>query len=88
MKLKITAFLMAALLIISMTSIVALAADTNSIGVIGKIEVTSPTTENTNIPNKPTSPETGDFIAIGGIVFLAVSCGAVAVVSAKKSRKI
>lgn len=47
-------------------------------------DVTSPQSNNTNVPEKETSPQTGDFFSIGLIAVAAVVlCGAAAVVLKK-----
>ncbi len=81
MKIRIVALIMTAVLLLSTMSVVAFA------GVSGRVDVISPSGDNTDVDPKPVAPETGDALSTGGIAVLAVVCGAVAAASAVKARK-
>lgn len=50
-------------------------------------EVVSPEHNNTDVEADPVSPQTGYAATIAGVAVIALACGAVAVISAKKARE-
>lgn len=50
-------------------------------------EVVSPEHGNTEVEPDPVSPQTGYASSIAGVAVVALACGAVAVISARKARE-
>ena len=48
--------------------------------------VTSPEHPNTDVDDKPSSPQTGYEMGIGSVAAAAVLCGGIAVITGKKAR--
>lgn len=75
---KLFSILLVAVMMCSMLSMTVFAANEN---------VVSPEHDNTDVDSDPVSPQTGYALPIAGVAVIALTCGAVAVISTKKAHE-